>query len=323
MSDNLISQLKKIAFNVRIQSEDTLGRAAKVSTVIKVLNDLNAAYLNFLEVEFNKNEEFAKIVQNKPRVLKNLLEDLELLVVDLKFGSFEAALAPALVESHTLFRDEVLEWEKNTFSQFKSVMLSGEYDNPKFMQHINERYTNVERLRMFKPLFASFGNGKDYVLNLSNGEGQITKRLLRPERQRLDFYLPTIPTEKVEANYKTSVIFAKVIDGHNQQLKKGSIKDILYWEEMEHDTYPYKPDLLKYDGLVYVLNERLDCVVSFENNRYFIQCEDLGIRVDASSREHAETDFAMLFHELYRAQSEGSTSRLKQRFDALVASVHQ
>ena len=69
--------------------------------------------------------------------------------------------------------------------------------------------------------------------------------------------------------------------------------------DLEHDTYPFKPNVIRYDNFIFVLNDRLECVVDYEDDSYAIKNTLLDISVWGDTREEAETAFAFSFYALY------------------------
>ena len=286
----MIEKLKDIAFRIHIEPIKTVEHAAKVETVIKVLSDIFQSYNNYLEIEFLKNEGFKKVFESNKKVLDTIKEELSLLVVDLNFSSFEAALAPDLIERQSpIFKDEVLEWKRETFDDYKGVIICQDYDNTNYLQKIAKRYNDEERTRIFKPLFSSFGDGKDYRLNIKDKNHRVIKTLVQPERSR-DFYIPGLIIEKSEVHeYSTVQIFAKMKkqDDSKSKLDRRNVKEILYYEELEHDTYPFKPELIKYQDKIFVLNKNLDCIVEFEDGNYIINNQELDLIVWGETRKRS------------------------------------
>ena len=58
-------------------------------------------------------------------------------------------------------------------------------------------------------------------------------------------------------------------------------------------------NMIQFDNLNYVLNEKLNCVVDYEDENYTIKNELLDITVWGDTREEVETAFAFSFHALY------------------------
>jgi hypothetical protein len=65
------------------------------------------------------------------------------------------------------------------------------------------------------------------------------------------------------------------------------------------DIYPFKPDVIKFEDKIYVLNKKLACAVDFEEDNYTIRNEFLDITVWGDTREEVETAFSFSFHALY------------------------
>jgi hypothetical protein len=70
--------------------------------------------------------------------------------------------------------------------------------------------------------------------------------------------------------------------------------------ESEYNTYPYKPDVIKFDEKIYDLSEKLDCSVFFEDNNYIIVNEKFDLSVWGETREEAEQAFNFAFSALFQ-----------------------
>ncbi len=75
MNNNLLEGLKKIALRFHIDPKNTIGHAARVETVIKVLSDINKSYKNFLEIEFKKIQTSSKHMSRTINFSKLLLRN--------------------------------------------------------------------------------------------------------------------------------------------------------------------------------------------------------------------------------------------------------
>lgn len=298
----MIEKLKDIAFRIHINPLKTVEHAAKVETVVKVLSDIYQSYNNFLEIEFLKNDEFRKAYESNKKVLDTIREELSLLVVDLNFSSFEAALAPNLIELQSpIFKNEVLEWKRETFSDYKDIIICGDYENANYLHKVAKRYDNIERTKIFKPLFSSFGDGKDYNVNIKDKNHKILRTLVQPQKNK-EFYIPRLVDERLEVpQYSTIQVFAKVKKQGNQfKLNQKNLKEIFYIEELAHDTYPFKPELIKFQETIFVLNKAIECVVEFEDENYVIKSEELDLIVWGETRKEAEEAFNFSFYSLFK-----------------------
>jgi hypothetical protein len=297
----MLEELRRIAFRFQIDPQQTAGHSARLSSVITVLNNLNTSFLNFIEIEFLKNDKFRAAYEKSPKVLDGLKKELELLVVDLKFSSFEAAVASSIVEPPSLFTTDIDEWKRNAFSEYKKNILFGNFEEPKYMNEAIEKYTPEERTRIYKPLFTASASDRPFKLFLIDTRGK-KLNLRQPDKCFTDLYFPKKPAVKKEKTvYRFAKIYAK-IGGKDASadLGKKDIKKVLLIEEMEHGTYPYHPDIVKHDEKLYVLHEKLACEVNFENQAYLIAFPPLDLCVWGATREEAEAAFNFSFHALYQ-----------------------
>ena len=92
------------------------------------------------------------------------------------------------------------------------------------------------------------------------------------------------------------------------------------------DIYPFKPQYLTFNGASYILREKLNTIVSFEDGHYIISNELLNISVWGETRDEAEEAFAFAFHSLYEnfAKEDDKnltpqSRRLKQTLKNLIA----
>jgi len=325
----MIEKLKDIAFRIHIDPVNSVEHAAKVETVIKVLSDIFQSYNNYLEIEFLKNEEFRKAYEKNKKVLDTIKEELSLLVVDLNYSSFEAALAPDIVELNpTIFNDSIMDLKREAFDDYKETIISGDYENANYLQKISKRYNDEERVKIFKPLFSSFGDGKEYKVNINDKDHKIIKTLTLPEKRK-EFYIPKVAVEKHVPEFTTVQVFAKMNkQGDITHLKTQSLKKILYVEELEHDTYPFKPESIKYQNLKFDLNKSLECVVEFEDDNYIIKNEELDLIVWGATREEVEDAFNFSFYSLYfnyyledDSKLSDEAILLKNKLQAIIKSV--
>ncbi|GLU50747.1 hypothetical protein Dfri01_02080 [Dyadobacter frigoris] len=297
----MLEELRRIAFRFQIDPQQTAGHTARLSSVITVLNNFNTSFLNFIEIEFLKNDKFRAAYEKSPKVLDGLKKELELLVVDLKFSSFEAAVASNIVEPPSLFTTDIDDWKRNAFSEYKKNILFGNFEEPQYMNQAISKYSPEERNRIYKPLFTASSSDRPFKLFLIDAKGK-KLNLRQPDKSFTDLYFPKKEKVKKEKTvYRFAKIYAKI--GGNDasaDLSKKDIKKVLLIEEMEHGTYPYSPEIIKYDEKLYVLHDKLNCDVNFENQAYVIAFQPLDICVWGATREEAEAAFNFTFHALYQ-----------------------
>ena len=114
-------------------------------------------------------------------------------------------------------------------------------------------------------------------------------------------------------DYKIIQAYLKVVKHDGKYLlNKGNIKKVFYLEELEYDTYPYKPDMIKYYNTIFNLTEKLDCSVSYEENQYIISNDLLDLTVWGETREEAERAFCFSFYGLYQNFAKETDSNLTE-----------
>jgi hypothetical protein len=298
----MLEKLKDIAIRIHIDPTKSVDHATKVETVIKVLSDISQSYNNYIEIEFLKIDKYRKAFENNKNIFETIKEDLSLLIVDLNYGSFEAALIPNLEKSQaTLFQDEVYDWKYDTFDLYKNIVFSDDYENVDYLKRVANRYNVVERNKIFKPLFDSLGDGKDYHVNIKDNHHKTVKKLVPPLHNKA-FYTPKIAPKKVDIPiYNTVQVYAKTVkkqDGEHTITKK-DLREILYFEMLEHDTYPFKPEFIRYQHKSFILNNQLDCSVEFVDDSYIIKNEALDLIVWGDTRKEVEDAFNFSFSSLY------------------------
>ena len=94
------------------------------------------------------------------------------------------------------------------------------------------------------------------------------------------------------------------------------------------ETYPFRPQYLKFNDTNYILREKLNGIVSLEEGYYSIANELLDIIAWGKTRDEAEEAFAFTFHSLYEnfAKEEDKkltpkAKRLKQTLQHLVVNI--
>lgn len=300
-----LKHLRQIAMRFKIDTRDTVGDAARLPTLITVLQKINKSYQNFLQIELAKDAELRVLFAGNKNAVAAMLESLELLVVNLEFSSAAVSVAPNIAdEMGGIFASKVREWEETTYRRYRDVILQGNYEAEDYLGEIGERYTDEERAAIFKPLFeATAGPKSDYVLEVTTEARPEPQVLEKPDPGVIEaFYWAEHGKKKgAEDALSTVQAFVRVKKGRDGSidLNKRTIKRIIFVEEMEHDTYPYKTDVIRFDGIIYSLTERIECEVRWEEDMYVMQYEPLKMLVWGGTREELEEAFAFHFHGLY------------------------
>lgn len=326
---HILSELRKIAFHFRVEPIGTSGDAARATSVARAILGMQDSFKNFVRIEALKSESFGKELQKNPRLLDAFLEQAELLLVDAKFGSFEAALAPDFSAIQTpIFEDKVLGWKKEKFETYKRAVLGGDYNDRNYIRKLGSTYSPEEKQAIYAPLFQAAGNGEGYRLEVWNDT--FGKKVLRqPSPENISSYKAprrSKPTPDYQM-YQAYLTVKELPVG--SKVSKSNIGDILYIEPVEHEVFPFVVDTIHYGETLYVLRRKLKSEVAFEEENYFITNEALGIEVWGNTREEAEEAFKFTFDALYKNYAvekdenlAPSAQKIKNTLKNLVQKVH-
>lgn len=299
-----MKNLRDIAIRFRIDPIGLKSRFVPIDIVIKVLQKISKSYENFLQVEFLKVDEYRKIYEEKPELLKTLLSDLKLNIVDLSYSSFEAAAAPNIIDSNIpLFDTEYTDWKHGVYHQYKDDIISGDFANQKYINSIAPRYSESERKSIYGPLFEATGDQKKYKIHLLDENHKPIRTIVKPESNTVKFYTKGSSLKKqiLEKDFKVVKIIAKVnAEDVSTSLKKANIKEFLYQKELEHEAYPFKTDKIRFGNTTYHLIHEIECEVNYDDEQnYIIEFSLLDISVWADTRDKVKEAFSFAFHADY------------------------
>lgn len=294
----ILEKLRAIAIRFQIAPKKSVGHAAKLDSIIKVLTDIKKAYQNFLKIELLKNQEFRRLAKNNDSLVNLLIKDLELIAVDIDFGSFEIALAPDIIQKNVLlFSDFAMELKTKSYYAFKDL-IEGDFRDYNYITNIGKRYTEEERKQIYQPILSL--TNEDFKVNIKDNEGKIVKTITRPGKEKERFYLPKLSTETPESVKKTVLAYIDVNpEGEEIKLVKKNIRKIHYIEELQHDIYPFAPIEIAHENFLVEFHQQLRCDVSFEDNIYTIRNAPLDITSTGKTREEAEDAFRANIYRLY------------------------
>ena len=329
--NDLIKKLLEYSINIQIKPKKTYSDLASLKTVITVLNNLHSSFRNYIKVEFLKHEEFNKIYEKDEKVLDNLIKEMELLIVDSKTGSYQTSVAPNLEDiNYSLFDNDVLNWKRDKYNLYKADVLLADFEDLGFVENISRSYSPEERKIIYNPIFDAISDGKDYKINLLGKDREkIIRTLQPPSGIRKTQIIPKLEIMK-EITEKNYVAYLRLsTKGDKIDLKKPNIKEIYDIEELKYDTYPFKPEIIRYEHYVFVFKEKITCEVSYSEGLYYILYEPLEINVWGQTREETKDAFCFTFYSLYEnfvLEKEENLSpkaqNLKAKIEALLKTVH-
>ncbi|WP_158798343.1 hypothetical protein [Pedobacter sp. L105] len=285
-----INRLKKEAVYVRLEAKEKIARAINVHGLIKVLNCINQSYKNFLEIQLNKDSAYAQSNQLKEPI--PFIRDNELLIVDLDFSSFGAAVIPdTLTVLDYTGRKISSEKKKQIFNDFKNDVIYADFSDEKFVERISKTYSGEERNEIYKPFLTNIyknkhfdfycGSNKNNLKKISDGlSKKVVNQLIPKIKQTKDMDL----RESVHAMYVTA-------SDENDITGKKQYSKVLATEKLELAVYPYQLSKIKVDHHNYLFNNKLSADVSYEDDLFYIKYLNLNIEVWGKDREEAEAAF--------------------------------
>ncbi|KAF0153566.1 MAG: hypothetical protein FD143_98 [Ignavibacteria bacterium] len=307
--------LKDISINLKIESIGTIEKVVTVDTLIKVLSDIKKSFHQFSEYKLVNNPIYKEYLVGKPKFLEEFLDNFQLLIVDAKMGSFQPALAPNLLEQQDpFFKNEVLEFKKTTFDNFKNDVVYINYLDQQQVNEIVSKYPEEFRSRVYKPFIDTISDDKSYHVHLLDKNDKIIKRIVPPDELRKKQIIPIVKLEKPKSEEQLIKGYFRVSSfGSQIELKKSSIKKVYDIEVLHHETYPFKPDTIRFDNHIFILQSALVCDVNFEDDSYFITNHDLDITVWGNTREETEQAFCFSFYSLYKNYVEEIEENLSEK----------
>ncbi len=289
----MLDNLRKISFYIKIDPVDTIGHAAYLDTVSRVLSAINRSYMNYFSIEYSKNKCFSA----DNTIIEAFLRQIRLLVVDLNFDSMQSALAPGLMNlEDEMFADQngsLDQWKMTKYNDFKYVILSGDYSQPNYIKMIGDRYTPKERSEIFHPLFIACGDSNEYYLKFKREPSEDFKRLIVPDNKIKLFYEKDLNKKKKDNTYNFGVFEVKYksdsASDKNRILKNGKI---LKQRDIGMDS-------IRVERVEYILNSVLYSKINYKDNSIFLNNNEFDIIVWGDSIEKAREALCFAFHSLY------------------------
>jgi len=306
-------QIKEIAINFRIENKESGLKVISINDIISVFSDLKRSFLNFVEYKLNHDEACRELIQHKPSAKDSLLKGSELYVLDVKIGSFQAAVAPEILnDSIHLFQDEVKNFKMDTFLDYRNDVVYLDYYSAEEVERIISKYPAESRAALYKPFLETFSENKDYNVILLNNEDKPVRKLIPVQENLRSTLVPGRSRSEVKERLVKAYFYIKS-DTDEISTKKPKIKRMIDLEVLEHETYPFKPDTIKFGDEVFVLNKNLVCDVEYIDDKFLITNSDLDIVVWGNTREEAETAFNFSFYSLYKNFAEENVSNLSDK----------
>ncbi|MFD2726270.1 hypothetical protein [Hyunsoonleella rubra] len=150
-----LTKLRQEAFYVKfapnnLKYSDTIGLNELATDL---LSNLSKSFKNFLKADFFVAFKALKSDTSKlQKIFKRILPDLDLRMVDLKYGSFEVGLAVDKVMKNAIEDKEIKNWALGVGYKYKDIVLDEDYDE-ETVNFILDEYEEEDRKKIFDPIF--------------------------------------------------------------------------------------------------------------------------------------------------------------------------
>ncbi|RYE30365.1 MAG: hypothetical protein EOP42_12330 [Sphingobacteriaceae bacterium] len=328
MEEQYINRLRDNSVYIKLEANSSVGGAIDINSLTQVLNSLNQSYKKFLEIELSKNPDVK--TQNNKKEFEQFLIDSELLIVDLDFASFGAAISPNTLTAksyHTIKNS--LEVKKQSFNNYKEDVLQFNYSDEKFVERITNKYTLEERNDIYKPIIDNLVNSSKFKFYHGANKQQLKKVPSQLKGPVIEKLISTVPSKKIELKKEEVMYVMYVTSSDEVDLfgKKPKFSRVLATTKLDKPIYPYQLNELKYDSSILKFKDTLSAIVSFEDDMFFITYPDLNIEVWGDDRNEAEEAFNFALQSfvknIFFEKDENLTDRairLKNHFNSILKS---
>lgn len=329
MNLDFLEELRKLALYFKLETGPKYGGAIDIGTLTKVLEAVNASYQNYFDAELRTiYQEHGKITARVDKEIRALKEESGLLIVDLKFASFEAAISPNSITSYSLFSylKEPIKLKKTIFQSYEDDVFYSNLNDSKTISRLEKRFTKDERAAIFRPLEKTLFHPTRYKFKYGRSFSDL-KRSFKPITPEVAKKLipPSVKTSAPEMLYK---IYAST-EGEMDLFGPRPRMKMLATEKMERADYPLQLFKIRYDGAEVLLKESITATVNYdeEEKLYYISYPDLNIMVWGKDRAEADEafqfSFVSLIQNIYNEDDNNLTKKAKEIKKKLAALIDQ
>ena len=300
MNQDFLKSLRKIALYFKLEVGPKYGGAIDVDSLSKVLKAINSSFQSYFDAEL-RNQVKGKISSQVDKEIKTLRDEARLLIVDLKFASFEAALSPDAVTSTAYAHiQHPLQTKREIFKSFEQDIFFSNLNDVKTVERIEKKFTKEVRAAIFKPLEETVFNPTKYSFKYGKSFNDLTRKFkpIRPEISKR-LIPPSVKPPSLETVYKVYVVTEGEYDLFGPKPK---IKKMLASEKLDRLTYPLQLSKIKGDDTEIIFKNPITAEVTYdeEENLYHITYNELNIAVWDKDRNDADEAFRFAFISLVK-----------------------
>jgi hypothetical protein len=294
--DDFLEKLRSDALYIRLVANSKYGGAVDINHITKALSSINISFKNYLEVALRKEFPSTKAVSKE---IKKLVQESELLVVDLDFASFKAGISPDIVSLQNTYLSlrQATTLKKQTFKDYKADVFPVNYNSDSFLKKIQEKFTEEERISIYRPVINGLFNQKGIVVYVGTSIDKTERRIKELDDDTVESFTPsftaTSPLKHKDLFYKVYATSSGEIDlfGQKSKLKYLAV------EKLDQPTWPYQLKEVSFGSKTVLLNDPLSAEVTFDSDaqNFIISFAPLDITAWGESRQDAEEAFNFSF----------------------------
>nr|MBP9152392.1 hypothetical protein [Flavobacteriales bacterium] len=165
--NDFVEMLRERALHLKLEADKRFGGAVDVHSLVKALEAIQRSYSNYLDAEL-RDQVQGKITKTVEKEITALKKESTLLVVDLNFASFGAALVPNSVTTSGRFAHfaNAQQLKQDTFDHYKQDAFFSDHNDPKVLSRLEKRFTAEERISIFSPLYKDIFTTKSFSLQV-------------------------------------------------------------------------------------------------------------------------------------------------------------
>jgi hypothetical protein len=283
-----LQSLRQNAFYLKfapnnLKYSDTIGLTELANSLIK---NVATSFKNFLKADFFL--EFKEIKTDKlilNNVFNKILPDLDLRMVDLKYGSFEIGLAVDKVMKNSIQDTAIKKWAIEVGTKYKELVLDDDYDKIT-VSKILESYDEEDRKKIFNPIFKITEN-PNFTLQIKNSVTSNYKTIKIRDKSIIEKIIPkNVELDKKEELKDYQIIQVTTVLDKNNSSKTIKLEDSLFSSSNNTEVILSNKDFEKYN---YNLNFKIliPLQITTEKNsiKFSAKYDDLNFEVNYSSNK--------------------------------------
>lgn len=248
-ANSYLQSLRQNAFYLKfapnnLKYSDTIGLTELANSL---LSNISLSFKNFLKADFFL--EFKETITEKSNLINlfnKILPELDLRMVDLKYGSFEIGLAVDKVMKNSIQNNAVKNWAIEVGMKYKELVLDDDYDKDT-VNKILESYDEEDRKKIFNPIFKITEN-PNFSLQIKNSVKSTYKTIKIKDKSIIEKIVPkNLEINKKEEIKDYQIIQVTTVLDKNNSSKTIKLEDSLFSSSNNTEIIITNKDFDKYN----------------------------------------------------------------------------